>query len=63
MKKVLTKKSINKKTKIKATCDGSKADGFILKLYGEKDFRWDVALVESEMLEIHRAIGKKLKLC
>lgn len=42
---------------------GSKKDGYILTVLNQKEgFLWDVGLKESEILEIYKAIGKKLKL-
>lgn len=46
-----------------ATIKGNKKDGYVLEITNPKDeFMWDVSLVEEELLEIYKAIGKKLKI-
>jgi hypothetical protein len=46
-----------------ATIKGNKKDGYILEVSNSKDgFMWDTSLVEEELIEIYKAIGKKLKI-
>jgi len=46
-----------------AKITGTRKDGYVLEITNQKDeFMWDVSLVEEELIEIYKAIGKKLKL-
>jgi len=52
---------MSKTTKVKIF--GNKKDGYILEVSNSKDgFLFNESFIEDELIEIYKAIGKKLKL-